>query len=49
MKKKFQKKLIKAIKKQNYEKIVRICREAYCGVEMTEELVLRALYRDIQK
>lgn len=44
MKKKFQKKLMKAIKKRNCAKVIELCEQAYCGVEMTDELILRAMF-----
>ena len=44
MKKKFQKKLLKAMKNNDCDKINRICDRAGCGRETLEELLLRALF-----
>lgn len=44
MKKKAQKKLAKAIKKGNCEKMAQLCKDHSLGVEASEELILRALY-----
>ncbi len=44
MTKKFQKKLLKAIRKKNCEKVIRLCTQANCGAEMTEELIFRAMF-----
>ena len=45
MTKKATKKLLKAIKKGNCSKMAEICKKHSFGVEATEELMFRALYR----
>ncbi len=44
MKRKFQKKLMKAINNNDCEKVIRLCRKAACCPHITEELILRALF-----
>lgn len=44
MKKKTQKKLLKAIKNEDCEKMAKLCEDNHFGVEATEELILRALF-----
>ncbi len=41
---KFQKKLLKAIKKGKCKKVIKMCCESSCSPEMMEEVILRAMY-----
>lgn len=47
MKKKTQKKLLKAIKTGNCDKMAQLCKDNSFGAEATEELMLRALFHEL--